>query len=444
MRCSTLLLVFALAVPAGAAKRLWTEGALMRGVRDDTPMTFGAFSRLAKLTSPAVVSIQTTMRKPWGSEEKGAGSGFIIRSDGYILSNNHVVESATHIEVHLADGTSLTAKVIGADAATDLSVIKVDPGKRKLPVVPLGDSDTLKIGEWVVAIGNPLNLSHTVTAGIVSAKGRREVRPDIRLRYRDFIQTDASINPGNSGGPLFNLRGEVVGINTAIHAKGQGIGFAIPINMVKKLVPALIREGRVARSWLGVSIDEVTPEQARSSGLDRPRGALVSEVMKAGPAQEAGLLAGDIIVDFDGTDIQRHDDLPWLASTAGVGRTVSLHVIRGGQKKAMRVTLVEQRRRHALANRGGGGPVVLGMTIQEVPAELARELRVKGGALVKAVKPGSAAARGGVRAGDVVLRHDNVPIKRPGDLVKRLRGGDGDVHLLIERKDGRTFVVFSR
>ena len=442
MRMTAPLLVLVLAAPLGAAERLWTEGPLMRGVRDDTPITFGAVSRLAAVTSPAVVSIETKTQKPWGAEDLGAGSGFIIRSDGYILSNNHVVENAVNIEVHLADGTTLNARVVGADAATDLSVLKVEPGKRKLPVVPLGDSDTLKIGEWVVAIGNPMNLSHTVTAGIVSAKGRREVRPDMRLRYRDFIQTDASINPGNSGGPLFNLRGEVVGINTAIHAKGQGIGFAIPINMVKTLLPMLIESGRVARSWLGVSIDEVTPEQARSSGLVERRGALVSEVMKAGPAQEAGLQAGDIIVDFDGTDIQRHDDLPWLASTAGIGRTVSLHVIRGGQKRTMRVTLAEQPRRRP--PNGGGGALVLGMKIGSLPSALARQLRVKGGALIESVEPGSPAARGGVRAGDVVLRHDNVPIKRPEDLVTRLRKGNGDVHLLIERKDGRTFVVFAR
>ncbi len=443
MRTIVAIIALAVAAPAGAADRIWTEGPLMPGVREDTPMTFGTFSRLAALTSPAVVSIETTLRKPWGAEERGAGSGFIIRADGYILSNNHVVEGAVRIEIHTADGTSLRAEVVGTDPATDLSVLKVDVGKGVLPVVPLGDSDELKIGEWVVAIGNPLNLSHTVTTGIVSAKGRREVRPDMRLRYRDFIQTDASINPGNSGGPLFNLRGEVVGINTAIHAQGQGIGFAIPINMVKTVVPMLVRDGRVARSWLGVNIEEVTLEQARSSGLDRARGALINNVEKAGPADEAGLERGDIIVDFDGTAILRHDDLPWLASTAGIGRTVSVDVVRAGERKTLQVKLGEQSKRHRVA-KDEDPAFVLGMKFSSVPRALARELSVTGGVLVTAVEGGSAAASAGVRAGDVVLRHDNVPIRRPEKLVERLRRGTGEVRLLIERKTGKTFVIFSR
>ncbi len=341
------------AAPAVAQKALWTEGTRDPIVAADAPVTFDAFSRLAARTAPAVVSIETEVGldefRGWhpflergGDGERfqlGAGSGFIIRGDGYILSNNHVVESAKTIKVHLQDGRIFEAERIGQDPATDLSLLKIDPGAETLPAVPLGDSDRLAIGEWVVAIGNPMGLSHTVTAGIVSAKGRREVRPDDRLRYADFIQTDASINPGNSGGPLFNLRGEVIGINTAINARAQGIGFAVPINMVKTVLPSLRSGGRVERSWLGVQIREVTPELASNNGLDRPRGALVAAVVREGPADKAGLRAGDVIVTFGGKAIDRHDDLPWLASNAGIGQNVTVDVLRSGRRKVMKIVL---------------------------------------------------------------------------------------------------------
>ena len=439
MRWMVLITMCFLAVPAqaeDAAERIWTEGPLLKGVRDDTPITFGAFSKLAAMTSPAVVSIETRVERQ-GRSDKGAGSGFIVRADGYIVSNNHVVEDAVSIQVHLANGTSLRAKVVGSDPATDLSVIKVDNGDTPLPVVPLGDSEKLLIGEWVVAIGNPLNLSHTVTTGIVSAKGRRQVKPDMRLRYRDFIQTDAMINPGNSGGPLFNMRGEVVGVNTAIHAKGQGIGFAIPINMAKAVLPMLVQEGRVARSWLGVNVEEVTAEQARSSGMARPRGALVNHVDDRGPARAAGLVPGDIIVVFDGHEIDRHDDLPWLASTAGIGRKVNVGVFRDGAAAALTVTLGEQGKR-AVADPEDERRLVLGMRLTEE----------NHGIRVEAVKRGSVAARGGVRAGDLVVRHGNVPVRKPEELVTRLqaaeKAGQVQVKLLIQRGAGSTFVVFSR
>lgn len=337
---------------SAAAQKLWADGTRDPIVAADAPVTFDAFSRLAARTAPAVVSIETEVGlegfRAWhpfldpGDNDRyqlGAGSGFIIRGDGYILSNNHVVENAKSIKVHLQDGRIFEARMVGQDAATDLSLLKIDPAGETLPAVPLGDSDGLAIGEWVVAIGNPMGLSHTVTAGIVSAKGRREVRPDDRLRYADFIQTDASINPGNSGGPLFNLRGEVIGINTAINARAQGIGFAVPINMVKTVLPALRKGGRVERSWLGVQIREVTPELATNNGLDRPKGALVAAVVREGPADKAGLRAGDLIVKFGGTDIKRHDDLPWLASNAGVGENVTVDVLRDGSPVAMRIVL---------------------------------------------------------------------------------------------------------
>lgn len=356
-RPSALLLVL-LALPALAAKPLraaeplWSEGTPHPVIQPGAPLTFDAFSRIAARTAPAVVTIETegdqaTFRgfhpfldrgTPREDFALGAGSGFIIRDDGHILSNNHVIEKAKTIKIHLHDGRIFEARLIGRDPATDLSLLKIDTPD-KLPTVPLGDSDALQIGEWVVAIGNPMGLSHTVTVGIVSAKGRREVRPDDGLRYADFIQTDASINPGNSGGPLFNLQGEVIGINTAINAHAQGIGFSVPINMVKTVLPALKTRGLVERSWLGIQIGPVTAAHAKDAGLDRPQGALVSGVVRQGPAELAGLRAGDVILRFGDRPIERHDDLPWIASNAGIGETINLAIRREGHERKLTVTL---------------------------------------------------------------------------------------------------------
>lgn len=344
-------LILLLTAPALAAPPLWTDGTADPVIAPDAPLTFDAFSRIAARTAPAVVTIETeadhqTFRgfhpfmQPGNADEPftlGAGSGFIIRKDGYILSNNHVVEKAKTIKVHLHDGRRYTAELVGRDPATDLTLLKI--AADDLPTVPLGDSDGLQIGEWVVAIGNPMGLSHTVTVGIVSAKGRREVHLDRSLRYADFIQTDASINPGNSGGPLFNIRGEVIGINTAINAHAQGIGFAVPINMVKTVLPALKESGSVERSWLGIQIGPVTAERARDIGLERPTGALVSAVVRRGPAEQAGLRKGDIILKFGDRAIERHDDLPWIASNAGVGETIALDIVREGKGRTVQVKL---------------------------------------------------------------------------------------------------------
>ncbi|MCB9539830.1 MAG: PDZ domain-containing protein, partial [Myxococcales bacterium] len=333
--------------------------------------------------------------------------------------------------------------------------LKVDTQGRDLPVVPLGDSDGLDIGEWVIAIGNPMGLAHTVTAGIVSAKARREVRPDGRLRYADFIQTDASINPGNSGGPLFNTKGEVIGINTAINAKAQGIGFAIPINMVKTVMPALVRDGRVSRSWLGVEIQEVTPDLARSFGLKKAHGALITNVVSQGPADGSGIREGDIIVNFDGRDIDRHDDLPWLASTAGIGRTVNVDVIREGRPRTVRVKLGALPGSNAVParadrtnteNRAQRRSTALGITVEPMTPRLRQRLGVEGGALVVAVDPGSVAARSGLRPKDVVVRANGQNIRRPADLVQVVEAVSPGkmVRLLVQREGGKAFIAFTR
>jgi len=381
----------------------------------------------------------------------GAGSGFIIRSDGYVLSNNHVVEGARIIKVHLRDGRVFEANLVGRDPATDVSLLKLQLKGEVLPTVALGDSEALRIGEWVVAIGNPLGLSHTVTAGIVSAKGRREVRPDGRLRYPDFIQTDASINPGNSGGPLFNVRGEVIGINTAVSAQGQGIGFAIPINMVKKILPGLAAEGRVTRSWLGVQIQEITPRLVRAFRLDNAQGALVTHVVRGGPAAQAGIREGDVIVAFGNKTLKRHDDLPWLASTAGVGQTVGVSLIRGGRRQSARVRLGRLPEPGTVSppvqrSRAGGQHRALGMKLADASRRERSRLGFDGGVEVLSVDPGSVSARAGLRPGDLLLQLNGSVCGKSSEVVRRLlqikRGAL--VRLLVDRPEGRAFLAFTR
>jgi serine protease Do len=310
-----------------------------------------SFAPIAKHADPSVVTIRTTGEEAEPSpffgrharhETKGLGTGFIVDRDGVILTNNHVIKDADVITVRLSTDREYPATIVGRDPRTDIAVVKID--EHNLVPLVLGDSDAIDVGDWVVAIGNPFGLSHTVSAGIISAKGRN--RDDVPLDptgYYNFLQTDASINPGNSGGPLLNLKSEVVGINTAIRGGGaQGIGFAIPINMVKQLLPMLLRDGKVTRSALGVRILEVgklAPQDRTALKLsDDAKGALVEYTTPGGPAAKAGLKAGDVIETFDGMAIEG-GSLQWKASTAGVGRTVSLHVLREGKGFDTKVTL---------------------------------------------------------------------------------------------------------
>ncbi|WP_394826429.1 S1C family serine protease [Pendulispora albinea] len=316
-----------------------------------------SFAPIAKQADPSVVTIATIGEEvesfPGFSmrgrrrETKGLGTGFIIDKDGTLLTNNHVIEGADVINVRLADNREYPGKLVGRDPRTDVAVLRLEAkDKPVFQPLPLGDSDSTEVGDWTVAIGNPFGLSHTVSAGIISAKGR--TRDDVPLDpagYYNFLQTDASINPGNSGGPLLNLRGEVVGVNTAIRGGGaQGIGFAIPINMVKQLLPMLLRDGRVTRSAIGVRIRDVhdlAPEDRTELKLTDDKGAIIEYVMPNGPADKADLKPGDVIVAFDGQPIERGSLLTWLASTAGVGKTVTLRVLRQGQAFDLKVTLIE-------------------------------------------------------------------------------------------------------
>jgi serine protease Do len=315
-----------------------------------------SFAPIVHAADPSVVTISTLSEEVEVSpfthgarrrQTSGLGSGFVIDKSGIILTNNHVVNGAQAIAVKLSDDREFPGKVVGTDPPTDIAVVRIET--KELPALPLGDSDAIDVGDWVVAIGNPFALSHTVSAGIISARGRTE--DDVQLDpagYYDFLQTDASINPGNSGGPLLNLKGEVVGINTAIRGGGaQGIGFAIPINMVKQLLPMILRDGHVTRSALGVRITDarlLTAEDRTALGLPEgtaTTGAVIEYVMRGGPADRAGLVPGDVVLAFDDQPIERSAQLQWLASTAGVGRNVTLRALRGTKQFEIRLALME-------------------------------------------------------------------------------------------------------
>jgi serine protease Do len=301
-----------------------------------------SFASLVRASDPGVVTVFSVVREPGRVSTEGLGTGFLYDPGGYILTNNHVVARANRISVRLADERRVEAKLVGRDPLTDVAVLKVDvPG---LPVLPLGDSDAIDVGDWVVAIGNPFGLSHTVSAGIISAKGRtRDDLPDLDRpggqSYFNFLQTDAAINQGNSGGPLLNLRGEVVGINTAIRANANNIGFAIPMNMVKSILPALMRDGRVTRSAMRVQVNGVTEDDMRKLHRSDRRGAIVRSVERGGPADRAGIAANDVILAFNGTLVSDPNELRWLASLAGVGSTATVRVARGERVFDVRVVL---------------------------------------------------------------------------------------------------------
>ncbi|SFM73040.1 DegQ family serine endoprotease [Thermodesulforhabdus norvegica] len=332
------------------------------------------------------------------------GSGFIISSDGYILTNNHVIEKADEITIKLDSGREYEAKIVGRDPKTDLALIKVKPDKDFPDPAVLGDSDELRVGDWVIAVGNPFGLGHTVTAGIISAKGRVIGAGP----YDDFLQTDAAINPGNSGGPLFNLKGEVVGINTAIVARGQGIGFAIPINMAKELLPQL-KEGKIVRGWLGVMIQDLTPELAKSFGLKEPKGALVADVLEGGPADKAGIKRGDIIVEFDGKEIPDARTLSRIVAATAPNSHVDVTVLRDGKKKHVSVIVGTMPEEGATEFETGDEAVEKaqkwGLTVQNLTPEVAERFgwsRDETGVLVTGVEPGSPAWEARVSEGDLI------------------------------------------
>ncbi len=356
---------------------------------------------------------------------RGAGSGFIIRADGLVLTNNHVVEGADDILVKLDDGREFSAKVLGTDPLTDLALLKLQGKVENLPVVRLGDSDALKVGDWVVAIGNPFGLASSVSAGIISAKER-----DIRAGpYDDFLQTDAAINPGNSGGPLFNLRGEVIGINTAIIGGGTGIGFAVPSNMAKALLPQL-EKGEVRRGWLGVSIQDLTPDLAKALKVPVPHGAVVIDVNEGTPAKKAGLKADDVIVSVDGQPVESSKDLSRRVGFMRPGGTVVLGVYRDSRKMDLRVELGLRPDLEGVGKRFGGGrddrAERLGLAFQDVEPGSG-----KTGALITHVEPGTPADRADLRPGMVVVGVDGQKVHGARDVARILSSARSGSTVLI-------------
>jgi len=376
---------------------------------------------------------------------KSLGSGFIIDKEGYIITNNHVIEGADEIRVKLSDKEEFEATIVGKDKKTDIALIKIAPPPG-LPVVTLGDSDSLKVGEWVMAIGNPFGLDQTVTVGIVSAKWRKlGMGP-----YEDFIQTDAAINQGNSGGPLFNTRGEVVGVNTAIFSTSGGnigIGFATPINLAKSVVKQLKEKGRVVRGWLGVIVQTVTPDLAKSFGLDQKEGALVADIDAAGPAAAAGIRKGDIIVAFNGNPIKEMDQLPLLVAQTPVGSKGELTIIRDGKKISKAVEIGELKDEEGIAQADEGGSDDIGMELSDITDALARRYDIEEaeGVLVTFVEPASPAAQAGVRPGDVITQVNRKDILNLEDYNKCLSDArkqkKDKILLLIARGETSQFVV---
>jgi serine protease Do len=422
----------------------------------------GNFSDLAETARPGVVNIQTVKTIKGGSrvfrdffgnpfqdhdpfedffglrpqsyssegfEQNSLGSGFIVDRTGYILTNNHVIENAEEIKVKLFDGKEFDAKVVGRDPKTDLALIKIDVGSDLHPLA-MGNSDDLRVGSWVVAIGSPFGLEQTVTAGIVSAKGRVIGSGP----YDDFIQTDASINPGNSGGPLLNLNGEVIGINTAIIASARGIGFAIPVNMAKEELQQLKEKGKVTRAWLGVGIQEVTDSLAQSFGLKEKKGALVSQVFKDSPAEKAGVEQGDIILKFDGKEIKDSRELPRIVSETTVGKTVEITLSRNGSVTTKKATLGEMTEEAEVVKTPSHK--MLGISIQNITPEIARALRLESetGVVVTHVEPGSPASTAGIQRGDVIQEVNR----------KTVKDTHGFLHLIEEAKDGNVLLLVHR
>jgi serine protease Do len=448
---------------------LWHE---KRGGAQQAAVAQPSFAPLVKQLKPAVVSVSTRsivatrprghdpfeeffrrfmgeppMRREGDSNKRvmprSMGSGFVIHESGLVLTNNHVIERADEIQVKLADGREFAAEVVGRDPKTDVAMLRLQNAS-DLPTAFLGDSDALEVGDWVLAIGNPFGLSHSVSTGIVSAKERFIGAGP----YDDFIQTDAAINPGNSGGPLFNIHGEVIGINTAIVAHGQGIGFAVPINLVKALIPQLEEKGQVSRGWLGVVIQDVNETLASTLGLKKAQGALIAEVVAGGPAEQAGLRPADVVVSVDGKRIEGYAQLSRTIALLAPGSNVAIGVIRDGKEMTLHVTISERDDDWNVSPARGEGPgapkgeadQLLGLTVRDLPQESARHLGRDGGVLIAAVEAGSPAAKAGLNAGDVLLEINRRPVRSLGDYREVMRNISAGEMVLLRLQRGESAI----
>ena len=415
-----------------------------------------AFIEVSEKVTPAVVNISAArmaavrdlgplfedffgdlfrQHPPLQRKEQSLGSGFILSADGYILTNDHVVKGAAEIKVKLSDQRIYDGKVVGSDPHTDVAVIKIE-AQEKLPTVVLGDSDTLKVGQWALAIGNPFGLDRTLTVGVISATGRANIGIE---DYEDFIQTDASINPGNSGGPLLNIYGEVMGINTAIVAAGQGIGFAIPINLARLIADQLIEKGEVTRGWLGVSIQPLTPELAESFGLEMVSGALVNQVLAGSPAEKAGVKRGDVLLTYDGKPVRGVRELQLLVANTPAGSKIELVVLRQGKRLTLPVIIAAQQPPPAAAaapsqdqeKRQG-----LGLTVAPAAGGA--------GVQVETVDPDSAAAAAGVHPGDIILAINQQEVNDLSAFRQAAEkaGKKRNVVLLVRRGETTLYLAF--
>ena len=429
----------------------------VKEVPADTLATQKAFSAVSKKVTPSVVNISTVSRRksiqpffemnpffedffgaPQTKRDKSLGSGFLISADGYIVTNDHVVRDAESIQVKLSNDKVYEAKVVGGDHKTDIAVIKINA--TDLPTVVLGDSEKLEVGQWAIAIGNPFGLDRTMTVGIISATGRTNMGIET---YENFIQTDASINPGNSGGPLLNVYGEVIGINTAIVASGQGIGFAIPINMAKTVFAQLIQKGSVSRGYMGVTIQPMTEELAQSFGLKQTKGALVNDIIKGSPADKAGIRQGDVITSINGTEVKDPSHLQRLVAEAGIGKAASVGVFRDGASLELKMTVAsadtapkDLRGSGGSRNQESAGDL-LGLVVEDGEA----------GVIVADVAQGGRAAEAGIRRGDLIVSINRMRITdsaayrravqsagRSGSFTVLVRRGNASIYFAIRTK----------
>ncbi len=429
-----------------------------------------AISRVAEELKPAVVHIDITgtvvqqapqfgfpfgddpfYRYFFGPQQQGPqkvpiralGSGVIISKDGYILTNNHVVANADTIEVELYDGTKQKAKLIGTDSSTDLAVIKIDP-TLTMKYASLGDSDMLKVGEWVVAIGSPRGFDWTVTAGIISAKHRTGIGALGPAGYEDFIQTDAAINPGNSGGPLINMKGEVIGINSLIISASQGsegMGFAIPSNMAKEISESLMQHGKVVRGYMGVNIQDITPDMAKNLKLKgQTKGAIVTDVVPGGPAEKAGFEQGDIIVKVDGNNVESSSQLRNLVAQADPGSTVKVTLLRNNKEMELTLEVGDLTKAQKEAQLQVGDQL-LGVSVQAVTPQIATEMGLKkaAGIIITSVAPGSPAQQAGLTKGDIIYRVGNSEVNNPKEfsrLISQAAKGGGALLLVRDAQSG--------
>jgi serine protease Do len=459
----SLVLLFSIATQGGCESKAKTE---LIGFPQ-------SFADLAEKVKPAVVNISTTSTVkvpgnpfrhffgPNQGEQNGPfddffknffnevpdqkmkqqslGSGFIINKDGYIVTNNHVVDNADEIKVKLSDGREFKAKVVGRDSKTDLALIKISSLFENLPLLPLGDSEKMRVGDWVLAVGNPFGLEQTVTQGIISATGRVLGSGP----YDNFLQTDAPINPGNSGGPLVNIKGEVIGINSAIIPSGQGLGFAIPSSLAKSITTQLKEKGKVVRGWIGVTIQAVTPDLAKSFGMKEAKGALVGNVVKDGPAEKGGIKTGDIIVSFDGKSVKTSNDLPRLVAEATVGKTVEVTVIR--ESKEVHVSIkVEEMTEARMATQSSEPVHSFGMKVDNITPQLRQQFGTveKSGVIVVDVEEGSLAANSGIQQGDVIKEVNRKSVKNITDYNQAMeRTGKGQPLLMLLKRGKQTFFV---